>query len=252
MFHRVFPGAVLVALAASFWAPEARANKKGDEVLALMDAAMTRAVDQRFVYDVVTQEPGKKPRTLTIEVTVKGDKWRRIDFLAPGDVKGMTVLVRSKSKMYVYLPAYRKVRRVASHVKAQGFMGTTFSQDEMSTVKYSPHYSARLLREDKDHWVLELERKKGAEVLYKKLEMDVLKKYHQPSEIRYFNDKGQKVKTETRTGYSCQGKVCNAAVMRMTRHARNDTWSEFRRKKWTVNTGVSDRFFTLRSVQRGH
>ena len=29
--------------------------------------------------------------------------------------------------MYVYLPAYNKIRRVASHASNQGFMGTMFS-----------------------------------------------------------------------------------------------------------------------------
>lgn len=35
--------------------------------------------------------------------------------------------------MYVYLPAFGKVRRIASHTKDQGFLGLTFSQDDMAT-----------------------------------------------------------------------------------------------------------------------
>lgn len=235
----------------TFVAGTAHAGGKGDEVLARMDAAMTRAKDQVFTYDLVTKEPGKAERTLNLEVAIKGDKWRHIKFTGPGDVKGMKVLVRSKSKMYVYMPAFRKVRRVASHAKEQGFMGTTFSHDDISTVRYRPFYSAKLLKETKTHWTIALTRIKGADVRYKTLEFDVLKKYDQPSEIRYFNDKGDKIKTELRTGYSCQGKICNAASMKMIDHVRNNASSEFVRKTWKTNTGVKDSFFSKRHLQRG-
>lgn len=229
----------------------ALADAAGERELKVMDGVMTRAKDQLFTYDMVTKEPGKAERVLTMRVRVKGTKWRLVEFMAPGDVKGMKVLVLSQSKMYVYLPAYRKVRRVASHVKDQGFMGTTYSHDDISTVTYADYYTAKLVKQTPTHKMLAATRRKGADVPYARIEFDVLKKYGVPSEIRYFNAKGTKIKTELRLSYSCQGDICNAAEMKMTDHVRNGAWTKMLRKKWKTNTGVSDSKFSLRALQRG-
>jgi outer membrane lipoprotein-sorting protein len=222
----------------------------GERVLRQMDEAMTQAQDQSFIHEIVTQEPGKDPHKMTMKVYIKGKEWRFIEFLEPGDVKGMRVLVRSVTQMYVYLPAYRKVRRVASHVRSQGFMGTTFCHDDISTVTYSPLFTAKLLSENDTHWTIEASLKPGQDYPYAKLEFDVLKNNHQPSEIRYFNDKGVKIKTESRSNYDCQGTICNPKKLRMVDHTRNGMWTEILCHEWKVNTGIKDSHFTVRSLQK--
>ena len=231
--------------------PDARADAAGEKLIKRLDTTMTLAKDQTFLYDLLTKEPGKEERKLVMRVRIKGSEWRRVDFEAPGDVKGMKVLVRSKSKMYIYLPAYRKVRRVASHVKDQGFMGTTLSHDDISTATYGKYYSGTKTGETKTHWTVVATRRKGADVPYPKLEFDMSRKYIHPTEIRYFNAKGKKIKTELRTGYSCQGNICNAAEMKMIDHVRNGAWTKMVRTEWKVNSGLKDRIFSLRSIQRG-
>ena len=222
----------------------------GEKVLRLMDEAMTQAQDQHFLHEIVTQEPGKDARKMKMEVYIKGKEWRRIEFLEPGDVKGMRVLVRSVTQMYVSLPAYRKVRRVASHVRSQGFMGTTLSHDDISIVTYGPLFTAKLLSENDTHWTIEATLKEGKDYPCPKLEFDVLKNIKQPSEIRYFNDKGVKIKTEYRSNYDCQGTICNPKKLKMVDHTRNGMWTEINCLEWKVNTGVKDSLFTVRSLQR--
>lgn len=222
----------------------------GEQVMRLMDEAMTQAQDQYFVHELVTQEPGKDLRRMKMQVRIKGKEWRWIEFLEPGDVKGMRVLVRSVSQMYVYLPAYRKVRRVASHVRSQGFMGTTFSHDDISTVTYGPLFSAKLLSENDTHWTIEATLKEGKDYPYPRLQFDVLKNVKQPSEIRYFNDKGAKVKTEFRSNYDCQGTICNPKKLKLVDHNRNGMWTEIICHDWKINTGVKDSQFTVRSLHR--
>jgi hypothetical protein len=222
----------------------------GEQVLRMMDEAMTQAQDQYFVQDIVTKEPGKEPRKMKMRVRIKGKEWRWIEFFEPGDVKGMRVLVRSVTQMYVYLPAYRKVRRVASHVRSQGFMGTTLCHDDISIVTYSPLFTAKLLSENDTHWTIRAALREGKDFPYSKLEFDVLKNNKQPSEIRYFNDKGVKVKTEHRSNYDCQGTICNPKKLRMVDHTRNGMWTEIICHDWKVNTGVKDSHFTVRSLQR--
>jgi hypothetical protein len=225
--------------------------KSGDDILQLVDAAASAAQDQSFQYECRTSEAGKDDRVLVFDVYIKGTKWRRIDFVSPGDVKDMRVLVKSTESMYVYLPAFKKVRRLASHVKEQGFMGTSFSHDEMSLVTYAPSFSAKLLQESKRGWTLEAKRRTGVSFPYPKLILEIRKDIKQLVEIQYFNDQGIHSKTETRLNYNCERKVCAPGKLVMVDHTRNDLKSTLTRLKWKPNSGISDKIFTLRALQRG-
>jgi hypothetical protein len=239
----------LLALVLAALPAPARAETVGEKALRLHDEANTRAKDQAFEYDVITQEPGKAKTTITMKVKVKKDK-RFIEFTSPGDIKGMKVLVESLTQMYVYLPAYHKVRRVASHTRSQGFMGTALSQDDMSITTYLDVYAPKLIRETKAEWVLELIRRPGKTHPYPRVEMAVRKDNHHPAWISLFNDKGVKLKSEARSEYSCQpGNLCTARVMRMTDYTRNGLWTDLIRTAWKTNTGAPDGDFTPRALQ---
>ena len=223
----------------------------GEKILKKMDDQMIAATDQRFKFKITTKIPGKAKRSMTMQVTIKGTQWRRVDFLSPGDVKGMKILIRSSSQMYVYLPAYRKVRRVASHVRDQGFMGTVYNHDDMSVVTYGNTFKGKLIKETEKHWVVEGTKRAGKEFSYAKVIFTIRKDINVLSKIQYFNAKGENVKSEERLKYTCKNKICNPWFMKLTDHTRNDSWTSFTCKHWEVNTGIADRYFSVRSLQRG-
>jgi outer membrane lipoprotein-sorting protein len=230
---------------------EARAAESpGDRAIRLMDEAMTRAKDQAFEYEVTTQEPGKSKTKLTMRVTIKGKNWRLIEFLAPGDIKGMKALVLSISQMYVYLPAYHKVRRVASNARSQSFMGTALSQDDSSIVTYGDVYAGKLISEGKTEWKVQGARRPGKDFPYARIDFVIRKDLRQPAELVYYNDKGVKLKSETRTDYDCQNNICAPKSMKMTDHTRGGMWTEFSRRSWKIDTGIPDSAFSQRALQR--
>jgi len=235
------------ALAVVLFAGSAAAQS-GEEVMAMMDEAMTRAVDQYFEYDIVNEEKGRDPTLMRVRVRIKGPM-RTTEFLAPGDMKGTKALVRSRTQMWIYLPAYSKVRRVASSSASGEFMGTTFSNEDISTVTYGEAYTGTLLSQTDEAWIVEATPREGQDGSYGKLEITICKQHVQPLEIRYFNRDGTHLKTETRTGYTCRGEVCNAEVMTMTSHARNDASTQLVRTVWEVNTGIEDDHFSVRNLQ---
>ncbi len=59
-----------------------------------------------------------------------------IKFISPADVKGTTLLVydydTKSDNMWIYMPALRKVRRVVSSEKGKSFMGSEFTNADMS------------------------------------------------------------------------------------------------------------------------
>ena len=222
----------------------------GDAVIKKMDAALSRARDQTMEVEMVVADPGKATRRLLMQVHTRADK-RRIRFLSPGDVKGLTMLVLTRTQMYVYLPAYRKIRRIASHVRAQTMFGADYNYDDMSTVSYGGVYLARTLTETKKHWTVRAALRPGQQSPYAKLEFRILKDNHLPDRIAYFNDQGKRVKSEVRGDYRCEKGVCGAWMMKMVDHTRNEHWTKLVRKSWALNSDFSDRIFSLRQLQRG-
>jgi outer membrane lipoprotein-sorting protein len=222
----------------------------GDEYLVQVDKRANAPTDVWFSFRATTQEPGKAPRKMAFEVQNKGEK-RMVRFTAPSDMKGTRVLVLSRQQMWVYLPAYRKVRRVASHVKQQGFMGTTYSDEDMSTTQFAHVYSATVSSESETDVHLRLTTRVGAESGYAHAEMVVRRDIMLPSEIRYFNEAGQHLKTETRSEYDCAESLCTPKQMRMTDHTRGGAWTVLEAVSRKVNQGIPDSNFTVRNLERG-
>ncbi len=235
-----------LALAAVAHSAPAHADAAGDAVLAKMDAAMNRAKTLQFDYEIVNKEANKDERTMAMSVKLKGEK-RYTEFSAPADMKGTKVLILSATQMYVFLPAFGKVRRIASHTKDQGFLGLSFSQDVMATTKYGPEYTAAVASEDAASWKLVLTPKAGQETTYAKIEVTVGKDKKVPSELKYFNADGKNVKTEVRSGYSCEGDVCTPGELKMTDNVKG-TWTKLVAKTRKVNEEISDDVFSQRNL----
>lgn len=253
MLSRSLPRVAAVAAALCLLAllpVPAHAGDPGEAIMARMDRALTSAADQFFEYEMITRTGGRQATKSVFTVTIKGDSKRRLIFKSPGDIKGMQVLVLSLDKMFVYLPAYRKVRRVASHVRDQGFLGSAFSHDDMAVVTYADKLRPRLVSEDSTTWTLEAKRRKGAGYRYPRLQIKVRKDNHQPEEIVYFNAKGVKVKSERRLGMECREEHCNPKQISLTDHVRGVT-STLNRRQWKVNTGVKDSYLSVRAMLRG-
>ena len=225
----------------------ARADAAGDKVMAAMDAALNRGKTLTFEYEVVNQEPGKAERKLGMKVRLKGEK-RLSEFVAPADMKGTKVLILSPTQMYVFLPAFGKIRRIASHVSDQGFLGLAFSQDDLATTSYSGAYTGQIASETPTQWKIAATPKPGQTTPYAKIEFLVNKDKTLPVELRYFNAAGVNIKTETRSNYSCEsGDVCSPAELKMVDNTKGN-WTKLIRKSWKVNETISDAVFSTRSL----
>ena len=241
--------AISITTAAVALAAPAAADPAGDKALLAVDAALNRAKTQVLQYDIINQEPGKGEKKIDITVSIKGEK-RLSEFSAPADMKGTKVLILSPTQMYVYLPAFGKVRRIASHVSDQGFLGLTFSQTDLATLSYAPSYTATIASESPTELKLVATPKAGQQTAYGKIELTVVKDKNVPTELKYFNAEGKHVKTETRGGYTCQGDVCAPAELKMTDHTKGGHFTKLTRKTWKVNVELSDDVFSKRNLEK--
>ena len=109
----------------------------GDEVLKKVDDREYGAKDTTAVVKMELIDKDGSTSARKVKMFQKGATRRLIKFLEPADVKGMAFLDAGDDKMYLYLPAMHKIRRIAGHVKNDNFAGTDFSFDDLSSERFS-------------------------------------------------------------------------------------------------------------------
>jgi hypothetical protein len=181
----------------------------------------------------------------------KGVSRRAIRMHAPANLKGMGVVVKSRDEIYVRLPDSRKVRRVGSHAKRQTFMGTTWNFDDMSMIWLAPDFSATLASETPTHIVLDLARKEGVDLQYKKVTIHVDRTHILVDKLIYFNEAGDHVKTQSRRDL----KIGESGSKTYQDVSMDDEKGGFSTRTRVlseeVNSGLSNRIFGRRWLSRG-
>lgn len=167
------------------------------EILQAVEDTLNAPADREahLSMTLIDAEGGTKTRELTI--LQKGKDKRLIRFLSPADVRGVGFLALEDDLMYIYMPAFAKVRRIASHVKNENFMGTDFTYDDMAQTDYVKNYTAKLQEETDSHYVLELVPNEESEIDYSKLVMWVDKTSMLPDRIEFYDRAGELLKVMT-------------------------------------------------------
>ena len=121
----------------------------------------------------------------------------------------------------------------------------------MAISRFGDKYTGKLVSENETHWTVDLAAKPNSDAPYPKVQLIIEKKNTLPTELNYFDDQGKKLKTESRSEYRCEKGVCSPGVMKMLDHTSNGHWTKLVRKTWKLNSGISDRVFSKRHLQRG-
>ncbi|BBN55574.1 hypothetical protein TRE132_36990 [Pseudomonas chlororaphis subsp. aurantiaca] len=212
----------LTALAFSLVIPCAFAQTyTGEQVMLLNEGSRKSLTETNDVFITMTDAQGNtRERTLKLRID-DGDKAARksyLEFVAPKDVKGTRVLALEKSDAqedpdrWIYLPALRKVRRIAGADQTQSFVGTDFTYEDMSIsdgIVGVKNHSYKILREErlKDNsgverhcWVVEAipsSKKQIEQGLYGKRIIWVEQQYYTAIQEHYFNKSDQLFKIRT-------------------------------------------------------
>ncbi len=201
------------------------------------------------------QESTREIRIRTLEVPEDGDK-SLIIFDRPRDVKGTALLTYGHrvgaDDQWLYLPALRRVKRIASGNKSGPFMGSEFAYEDISSQeveKYTYRYLREELLDSVRTYVVErypVDRNSGYTrevVWYDCTEFRVLK-------IEYYDRKTELLKTLAVNGYrQYLGRFWRAGEMHMVNHQTGKSttllFSEYR-----FRTGLGARDFDRNSLRR--
>lgn len=136
--------------ALAFAAPTGREIMAKNEDLLKLDDVTARAT-------LTTQKAGQaeKKKVFTMWRKVREDKvhYRSLtQFHEPAEVKNEAILFveneKGENDIFLYLPAYKKVRRVERSQQSGSFMGSEFSYSDITT-PHAADYNQKLLREER-------------------------------------------------------------------------------------------------------
>jgi outer membrane lipoprotein-sorting protein len=225
------------------------ASLSPQETLEQVDAVLNAPKDQTQEMGLLLIDKDGSERERVLTMWQKGDDTRTVKFLSPADVRNIGFLSLPDDVMYLYLPAFKKVRRIAAHVKNQKFAGTDFTYDDMGTIKYAEDYDSRLVEETDDAFVLELTPKEGVDKDYGRLKMWVRKGTFYPTRIEYY-DRGDNLwkVMERRKVTQIEGYWTSSQIEMHDLKREHRTVMTL--SKITFDTDLPDNMFTQRFLQR--
>lgn len=201
------------------------------------------------------QQSRREMTTLFLEVPGDGDK-TLITFQFPRDIKGTGLLtyehIEGPDDQWLYLPALKRVKRIASENKSGSFVGSEFSYEDISSNK-PEKYTHKYLREDTydstSVWVVERypkDRSSG----YTKIISWVDQANYQTVKQEFFDRKGAPLKVQHIKGITRHlGKFWRPGETTMENlQTKKQTTLTF--EEWKFQQELRASMFTKRALER--
>jgi len=224
----------------------------GEEILDKVDAVLSAPTDGTSTARMTLEDKNGKTKERSLKLWTRyfkdKDDWSLTKFVAPAEVRDLGFLSLADDKMYLYLPAFDRVRRIASHARKESFAGSDLSNDDLSTGRYVDHFSAEIKEETDGEYVLQLTRKPGSNRIYPKSTVWVNKENFTIPRMELF-DKNEKLwKTFEGEYEQVQGYWTMKSL----------TMTDVQKKHKTIMTmediefdvGLDDKTFTQRYLKR--
>jgi outer membrane lipoprotein-sorting protein len=246
----------LVPLAAAAETPE----EKGLAIIQEADKRDTGWVDAKAELEMVLknkqgQQSERSIRIDTLEVQGDGDKSISV-FDAPRDIKGTAFLSYTHSVVpddqWLYLPALKRVKRIASANKSGPFVGSEFAYEDLASQEVDK-YTYKWLRDEpldgRDCFVIEaypVYENSG----YTKQVVWLDKEMYRATRIDYYDRKNSELKTLIASDWNQYlDQYWRPGMMNMLNHQTGKSTS----LAWTnyqFKTGLSERDFDRNTLKR--
>jgi len=229
------------------------------DVAVKSDKAMKGFKDSKsdMIMTLINANGQKRTRKMKMLVLEKkgGDK-SLMTFLSPPDVKGTKFLsyshIEKDDDQWLYLPALKRVKRIASKNKSGSFMGSEFSYEDLSSFdveKYTYKGEAKVVTLDGKKMY------KGARVPvtknsgYTKQVSWTDTKNFLTYKVDYYDRKHELLKTAYLSEYKKISGVWRVGKMYMKNH-QNDKETTLVWKNETIKNGIKEKKFHKRVLKK--
>jgi len=215
-------------------------------ILKKMDQVLFQPKDQTSSVRMVLTDRNGNERVREAAIWQKGSDKRLFRFTKPAAEAGIAFLSLPNDLMYLYMPAFGRERRIASHVKNQSFAGTDFSYEDMEAREYASYYTGKILREEGNNYILELTPQASARSDYSKMIVAVNKQHYTPQRSEAYDRGGNLAKTAVYT-WERQGNYWFPKEIFMKDEKRGST-TRMIMSDVKFDTNLSDQIFTVRNL----
>ena len=234
--------------------------EQGEHVFSTQDEMNVgyRDAQSRMVmtlFNAAGQESRRRMEMHFLEVKDDGDK-TLITFQFPRDIKGTGLLtfehIDTGDDQWLYLPAVKRVTRIASENKSGSFVGSEFSYEDISSHEPAK-YSYQYLREDVHNgvpvWVIERYPKFSSSG-YIKIISWVDQSNYQTVKQEFFDRKGALLKNQSVNGHMLYLEKFwrPREVIMENLQTKKKTILEF--FEWEFQQGLDESMFTKRTLER--
>jgi len=172
-----------------------------DEIMDKMEETAPDFTTQKTISEMILiDKDGKEETREMIMFSQKGEDEKTstlMRFLSPKSVKGVTLLnINDGEKIYLYMPAYNKPRRIASSSKGDEFMGTGLSYEDMGMDYENKDYEKKLLEETDREYIIEV-LPSEEDVSYEKIILHVDKENFYAKKVEFYEAGSELTKTLT-------------------------------------------------------
>ena len=204
---------------------------------------------------ILTNKKGKSRSNAMMSKSVDGNKKQIIWFLEPKDDKGVAFLKiehdTKDDEMRMWLPAFKKVRRISSKKKGDAFMGSDLSYEDLSSRDLDENQYNRLddgTVNGKDCYVLEILPKAQTKSAYTKHiswidKLTLMGVKEESYDKRGKLKKKKKYEFQDMKGYHVMKRVYVEDVQK--NHSTEVTFSEIE-----VDSGIRENLFQEKNLKR--
>jgi outer membrane lipoprotein-sorting protein len=217
-------------------------------VLKKIDKDASVFSDTSYTATMDIYKNGTKKTTLEFNMVMKGLTKQLIEFVAPGDVAGMKILMVG-DELHMYSPEFKKVRKIAAHTESQGFFNSEFRAEDMIMAKLSDRFDAEISGQAGNETTLTLTPKAEVESQFSKLEVTIDKTKGGVTKIKYFDGSGNATREQTRGGWvKIEGATMPTEIS--MKNLKTGAETKIKLSNVQVNQGVEDDLFSRRTLLR--
>lgn len=206
---------------------------------------------------LINSNSQKRERKMKMIILEKGSGDKSLmTFLSPADVKGTKFLnyehVNKDDDQWLYLPALKRVKRIASKNKSGSFMGSEFSYEDLgsfSISKYSFKGDAKVVMLDGKKTYKGERKPVSKSSGYTKQVSWVDAKTFLIKKVEYYDRKSELLKTALFQDYKKISGVWRVGKMTMNNH-QNDKKTILIWKNETIKNGLKERNFHKRVLKK--
>jgi len=225
-----------------------------DEIMDKMEETAPEFTTQKTISEMILiDKDGKEEIREMIMFSQKGEDEKTstlMRFLSPKSVKGVTLLnIGDGEKIYLYMPAYNKPRRIASSSKGDEFMGTGLSYEDMSMDYEDKDYEKNLLEETDSEYIIEV-LPSEEDASYEKIILHIDKENFYAKKVEFYETGSELTKTLTinKIKVDDNGKVTPMEI-EFTDIAENQK-TKIVMKEIEYNVELSSGFFSIRTLSK--